>query len=68
MPETTAVVPSPEPDAEAFTELFHAHFRGVYVNLRRLGVPVALMFLFGVFPDLILRWTNPTVLRWAGGP
>ena len=39
MPETTAVVPSPEPDAEAFTELFHAHFRGVYANLRRLGVP-----------------------------
>jgi NADH-quinone oxidoreductase subunit M len=31
-----------------------------------LGVPVALMFVFGLFPDLILRLTNPTVLEIAG--
>lgn len=32
-----------------------------------VGVPVAAMFLLGIFPDLILRFTNPTVLRLAGG-
>lgn len=32
-----------------------------------VGVPVALMFVIGVFPDLILRWINPTVLRLATG-
>lgn len=32
-----------------------------------VGVPVALMFVLGVFPDLVLRFTNPTLLRLAGG-
>ena len=33
--------PARAPDAAGFTELFNAHFRGVFVNLRRLGVPEA---------------------------
>lgn len=33
-----------------------------------VGVPVALMFVLGVYPDLVLRLTNPTVLRLAGVP
>ncbi|MGE3311036.1 MAG: NuoM family protein [Limisphaerales bacterium] len=32
-----------------------------------LGVPVALMLVLGLFPDLVLRWTNPTVLGMAAG-
>lgn len=32
-----------------------------------LGVPVGLMFVLGIFPDLVLRWTNPTVLGMAAG-
>jgi len=32
-----------------------------------LGVPVGLMFLIGVFPDWVLRWTNTTVLSMAAG-
>lgn len=32
-----------------------------------LGVPVGLMLVLGVYPDLILRWTNPTVLGMAAG-
>ena len=31
-----------------------------------LGVPVGLMFVFGLYPDLILRFINPTVLELAG--
>ncbi|MBL9138971.1 MAG: NADH-quinone oxidoreductase subunit M [Verrucomicrobiales bacterium] len=33
----------------------------------QLGAPVFLMLLLGVYPDLILRWTNPTVLLLAAG-
>jgi NADH-quinone oxidoreductase subunit M len=32
-----------------------------------LGVPVALMLVLGVYPDLVLRWTNLTVLGMAAG-
>lgn len=33
----------------------------------QLGVPVALMLVLGVYPDLILRLTNATVMKLAGG-
>lgn len=33
----------------------------------QLAIPVGLMFLLGVYPDLVLRFTNPTVLRFAAG-
>lgn len=32
-----------------------------------LGVPVFLMLVLGLYPDAILRLTNPTVLLLAGG-
>lgn len=32
------------------------------------GVPVLLMMVLGVYPDLVLRWTNPMVLQLAVGP
>jgi NADH-quinone oxidoreductase subunit M len=30
------------------------------------GVPVALMFLLGIYPQVLLRMTNSTALQWAG--
>jgi NADH-quinone oxidoreductase subunit M len=33
----------------------------------QLAVPVALMLAIGVFPGMILRLTNTTILNWAGG-
>jgi NADH-quinone oxidoreductase subunit M len=32
-----------------------------------LGMPVVLMGVLGVYPDLLLRMTNATVVGWAGG-
>jgi NADH:ubiquinone oxidoreductase subunit 4 (subunit M) len=31
----------------------------------RLGIPVGLMLLLGIYPDLVLRLTNTTVLQLA---
>ncbi len=31
-----------------------------------VGVPVALMFVLGIYPDLVLRLINPTLMRLAG--
>lgn len=45
-----------------------AGFRDLEVGERWvLGVPVGLMFVLGVYPDLVLRLTNATVLGLAGG-
>lgn len=55
-------------------KLFHGPLITGDLDLRDLsyrerwmvGVPVALMFVLGVYPDLVLRLINPTVMRLAG--
>lgn len=55
--------------------MFHGELERAWVGFRDLGfgerlvlgVPVVLMFVLGIYPDLVLRWTNPTVLGMAGG-
>ncbi|MBL9129131.1 MAG: NADH-quinone oxidoreductase subunit M [Verrucomicrobiales bacterium] len=45
-----------------------AGFRDLETGERwMLGVPVALMFVLGVYPDCVLRWTNATVLGLVTG-
>ena len=55
--------------------LFHGPLDNVWVAFSdltagerlRLGIPVGLMVILGIYPDLILRITNPTVMQMAGG-
>ncbi len=57
-------------------KVFHGPLDSVWAGFRDLSggerillaIPVGCMFLLGIFPDLVLRLTNPTVLRLAGGP
>jgi len=32
-----------------------------------LGIPVGLMLVLGVWPQGLLQWINPFVIRWVEG-